>query len=277
MAVDTGRLACLDGVSTMAMWMIASGADVQAIIASNTKGAPARKAGNVDWSGRYTAFGHTPVWMPSQAKTFIGSTNGSKGCKGNVLVDSAEIVIDIAAGAVIQHTVELSANGALDRNDTTSVSDATTPDGPSSKGCKVEIATPAGTPSWDQLADVQRVTLRFSSDNKPYIGSAVPGHTVRKRGNFDLELSIPVLADSLGDVPAENEVKLVRVYVDATTYWDIAAVIFNEATDFTVDRQTGALIGCTLNAAFTGFYDVAGTPTEGFIKTPAVATWWPES
>jgi hypothetical protein len=67
----------------------------------------------------------------------------------------------------------------------------------------------------------------------------------------------------------------VRVYVDATTFWEFDAVLFESITDLTIDRENAAVVGFTANAQFTGFYQRDTSWITGKITKPSEDIWWP--
>lgn len=274
MSVISGNLSLVDGISARE-WMVREGADHKRYVDSRTKGSGGRLAGNTDWSGRVSSFGYTPVKMPKELFTFKGSVDGSKGVAGPVIVDSVEINWDIENGEIIQHVTEFSGNGVFDDTDTSSLTDAAVPDPPTSIGTKLQLAVVAGSPSFSALADVRNMRLRITADNKNYVTSSTGGVNYRKAGNIDAEFSAAVFADTINSLPSPNDFRFARIFVDSTLYWELRAMIFGEMSDLVANRETGDLIGCTLNAAFSGFFDVSGTPTEGIIHKPGASSWWP--
>ncbi len=275
MGVISGIGGVVNGKDSIRTWSVDASAELQAYVASNTKGGSSRVVGNTDWSGQYSAYGHSPSSLPGEALTFIGSIDGAKGVKGVAVVDSVEITIDIEAGAIISHVVNFSANGVLDKADATASSDATVPDPPSAIGCKVEKSDALVTPSFSNIDNVRTVTLSIEADNQSYVSSDTAGGTKRVAGNVDFNVSIVVYVDDFNDLIDENAIKHLRVYVDATTYWDLKWVMFGEASGLEVDREGATPVGATMNAHMEGFTDVEGTPTEGQIAEPDSTVFWP--
>lgn len=277
--VITGESAVVAGVDTVEEWSINYKGDPQSYVASNTKSAMVRVAGNKDWSGSYKAKGHTPVRMPRDTFDFEGAVSGGViGVSGPVKVRQTSITFDVEAGRIIDHEVQFESNGALDRAPAHSpaLTDTTVPDAPSSIGMKIEMAEPIGSPSFSELLDVRTVTITFSANNPSYVSSSTDGQTKRSDGNLDVTLAISVYEADPDILPAEDAIKHVKVFVDATTFWEFKWVMFGEATGLTANLASEDHINATLNASFTGFADVDGTPTEGYIKNPAASTIWPE-
>jgi len=278
MSVLSGKLGAVNAVDTVRSWRISTSAALQAFIASNTNGMSGQAEGNVDWVGQYAAYGHTPLKMPGDTFTFTGSCDGAKGCFGPAIVDSAEVVIDIETGAVIAHTVNFSGTGALTLGAAV-VADSEVPAIFSSIQRKVEMSAIAGAVAYTELAHIRTVTLRFSAANTAYVDSSTSGHVSREAGNLTVGLSLSVYEASgdLANLAAvlPNTWKKVRVYVTATEYWEFNACVFENATDFVIDREAATICGFTIGARFSGIYNDGTGLVIGSIVDPAESQWWP--
>lgn len=275
MAVLSGIGGVVDGHNTIRTWTVTTTADVQSLVASNTKIGTMVLAGNKDWSGSFTGYGHTPAVLPGAGFTFTGTIDGTNGATGTAIVDSVEIVIDIEAGAPISYTVNFSSNGALSLG-AAAATDVTTPDPPTSIGCQVETGTMVAVPVWSDITDVRTVTITITADNQSYVSSETAGETLRFAGNISATIAISVYEDDFADLPALNAENGLRVYVTATTYWLFDYVVWGEASDLTVDRESAAVVGATLNAIWTAYGDIdSGTITEGNIDQPSTTAFWP--
>lgn len=278
MTVISGKHGAVDGVGTVRTWSISSSADLQAVVASNTKGGTSRSEGNIDWDGQYTAYGDDPTHYPGEGFTFTGclDTTVNKGFSGVAIVDGVEIVVDIAAAAVIAHVVNFSANGVLDPVDTTGVEDVTIPNPPSSKGCKVQIGTFLSTAVFADFVDVTRFAISITTDNKPYVTSSTAGQTQRKEGNVDARVSIDwaLDEDGMAGLPVANDINEVKLYVNATEFFHFKWLMWSEPDNVEVSRESADIINGTL----TGELKVAAapetTPAIGFIKKPGGASYF---
>jgi len=273
MGVLSGIGGAVDGEACVRTWTIATTADVQNAVCSASKQGTIVIDGNEDWSGSFTQYGHTPNRMPQDSFTFTGSIDGSNGAVGTAIVDSVEITIDIEAGAIIGIVTNFSGNGAVTLGAAVA-SDSTTPDPATSIGCKVEVGTMVGSPVWTEITDVRTVTITITADNQSYVSSSTAGKTKRTAGNISAAIAVTVYEDDFADLPAVNSDARMRVYVNATEFWLFEFVRFGEASDLTVDRETAALVGATLNASWTGFAEVDGSMTEGQIVEPDTTKWW---
>ncbi len=280
MSVLSGKAGAVNGAAIVRNWNISETADTQPYVASNTQCGTGRLPGNVDWSGAYDAYGHTPANMPGDDFTFTGSVNGTNGVEGAAIVDSVVITCDIAGGGIISHVVNFSADGVLDPTGGIAT-DATALIPPSAIGCKVEIATDVNTPTYVEETDVLNWTLTLTAANTPYVtsSSSPAGQTKRNIGNFDATMSYSVLEGDPGNLPTKNLIVGIRFFVDATLYWEILWGMFTDISDVQVDIETAAMVGATLNASLNAVVNLTAGDTVGSVKTPAASpvTVWPFS
>ena len=278
MGIITGIGGAVDGINTVRKWSVDSEADLQSYVASNTKGATGQVAGNVDWNGSYEAYGHTPVRMPGEIFSFTGNMSNGLGIRGDAIVDDVQIVADIEAGIIIAHTVNFSGDELITKGSAVT-SDVSLPNPPSSIGTKVALAVPiSGNPNsatWVELADVRGWTLSLTCDNQPYVDSGTGGGTKRKKGNLSGEVTIPIFTLDPSNHPSENDVRFVRLYVNATQYWQIASVMFSAVSGHEVDIEAGAIVGVDLNAMISSHHTINSSGVEGEIEKPDLSTYWP--
>jgi len=300
MSVVSGILGAVNGMHTVRTWEIGYTADTQKYVASNTLGGAGRIAGNQDWSGNFSSYGHTPPVFPGESFLFSGTIDELNGAEGQAIVDSVEITIDIEAGTIIGHVVNFSSDGELYLGPNTST-DVTIPDPPTAICTGVALGVPGccgllGSESdvsgselgadselaacWELIDDVRTVTITLEADNQAYVSSSTCGHTRRTPGNFDWNMSITLYTDDFDELPEANLVSGIRVYVDAakTEYWEFCWGIFGDASGLEVDREGASPVGATLNLAMTGFTNVGSdeTPSVGHVLTPAGDQVWPD-
>lgn len=281
MGVLTGSGGAVDAINTVRDWSISLTDDLQAYIASNTKSGTGRISGNEDWSGVFNAYGHTPVKMPGEKFTLTANIDKSLagaalGAVGPVIVDQVEVRIDIESGAIIQHVTNFSGDGALVLG-TAVADDVVVPNPPTSIGTKVQLAAPAASPTFTSIPDLRTATITFTRSNQPYVSSDTGGKVKRVAGNLDVALALAVFADNfvLADLPQVGQVMDVKVFVDATTFWQFQWMTFGELSDAQVDVENAAVVGATFNAMMNGYTLVGSTQTEGKIDKPGASTYWP--
>ncbi len=220
MGVLSGVGGSLDSVAGIGNWSINYKGDPQAYASSGTAGAMARIAGNGDWSGSYRAYGHTPYVMPGEAFSFAGSMDGTNGASGTAIVDSVEINVDIEGAKPIEHTVNFSGNGALSRT-TVSAGLVTALMALPSIGCAVKLGTVIAVPDYTAVTEVRNWKLTISNANQAYASSETSGAMKRVAGNLDAQMSWAVYLDDLADLPAENDIVALALWVDDTLSWEI--------------------------------------------------------
>lgn len=263
--------------STVGKWSVDSTNDLQAIVASNTKGGTTHLAGNNDWSGEYEAMGYTPSSLPGTALTFVGCLDATKGASGTAIVDEVSIEIDIEGGAPIKHSCKFSSNGALTLGVVSQSADVSDVDKSSSIGCKLQMSDALAAPSYDEVTDIRTMTLTITADNKSYVSSSTAGETKRLEGNLNFAFSFTQYTADPAELVTPGDVQDVKMFVAATDFWHLQWVRFGDVSGLEVNRETGDIVGCTQNSVMEGITDVEGTMTEGFIKTAedAPSTIWP--
>lgn len=261
-------------------WGISSSADIQKLVHSASKKGSARTAGNTDWTGKYTAYGHTPVKLPGDSFTFKGVVKGTGSnnveAQGTAIIDAVEIEWDIEGGKPISHVVEFGGNGALTFvNNGTAALDAVIAAPVASIGTKLELWTVAASPAKDvEITDVRTMKLRIERPSLAYASSATSGGKRRVSGNWDANLTATVYWDDWSTLPAVNAVREVRAFVDGSTYWQMKWGILREQSGLDVDVEAPGLVGCTLTWDMQAITTVAATPTLGQIAKPGGAAVW---
>lgn len=267
----------VNGMTAVREWSIDTKADVQPYVASNTKAMTGRVLGNVDWSGKFSAYGFQPVVMPGQVFTFSGNMSNGNGAEGTAIVDSVSLKIDIEGGKPIGYDVSFSSMGALTFGETVAT-DVSIACAPPSIGCKVEVAPAAetyGTEEYVEVTDVKSVDLNFTAANVAYNSSATAGQTARVVGNVDCTCSIAVTLDDLTDLPVKNDIDGVKVWVSATEFWVLRWMICSGISGVTVPIESAGVVGATINYSFTGYAVIDGECTEGDITLPDTTEYWP--
>lgn len=283
MSVITGIQGFVNDRECTRGWSINHTADLQPYVCSASQGGTGRVDGNKDWTGNYSAYGHTPDVMPGESFTFMGVVSGvagpaTVGAEGTARVDQVEITWDIEAGAIIAHTVNFSSNGALSLGVVDSSGHTeSVPNPVTAVGTSIDFFDEDGaSDSTLDALEVRTVTLTITCDNKSYVGSGTPGVTKRAAGNIDFTVSFTVYVDDFSDLPALNLVRELRINVDATNYWLLKWVMFGNNSGLEVDREGASLVGATCNGSMNGFTEVSGTPTVGEITGPGGSpAFWP--
>jgi hypothetical protein len=254
-----------------------------AIVTSGSQGGTIRLPGNKDWRGHYNAVGHTPIILPGYTGTFLGAFEtgtSKKGVTGTIIGLEATIRWDIETPDVIKHSVSFAGNSALDYTTAVTVAGGTDTVVSCIGGASVDkfSIAPATTGVYAEMTtDVRSISLTLRAADIPYASSGTFGLVKRFAGPIDAEVSASVYCDDLALLPDEGDVVFVKIFTDnaGSTFWEIKAMVVESIGDIVTSRS-GAIIGATVNFSFSGYYTAAGSVwTAGYIKTPAVATYWP--
>lgn len=277
MPVISGKTGCVNGISCVRQWTITHTSSPADVVDSATKGAKGAVAGNQDWSGSYVANGAIPEVRPGETFDFQAAVDATNGVSGTAIVDRIEIEIDVENGGIISHTVSFSGNGVLTYGAVTA-SDAGPPKILPAMNCHVTTCAPAQSPTWTALTNVRTIRITLSADNQTYVDSSCGGWTQRVGGNITAEISISVYMVSIEDlltIVEPNNVRGVRIYVNADTYWELLWMMFTGLSNVTVDIERGTVVGADLAARFVVSQQIGGNTIYGTIKAPGNATWWP--
>lgn len=255
-----------------------------AIVTSGSQGGTIRLPGNKDWRGHYNAVGHTPVILPGLTGTFLGAFetgSSKKGVTGAIIGLEATIRWNIETPDVIKHSVSFAGNSALDYTTAVTVAGGTDTVVSCIGGTSVDkfSIAPATTGSYAEMTpDVRTISLTLRAADIAYASSGTAGLVKRFAGPIDAEVSASVYCDDLALLPNPGAVVFVKIFTHSSgspAFWEIRAMTVESIGDIVTSRS-GAIIGATVNFSFSGYYTAAGGAwTAGYIKTPAVATYWP--
>lgn len=237
-------------------------------------------AGSKDWSGRYGAYGHTPIVMPGEAFAFVGSIDGSVGLYGTSIVEACRVDIEIPQKEEeprpISHLVVFNGNGALHKGAAVAAN-TDIPNPPNPGDLIFKYATPAGSPSWTTLTEVHKATLLFSRNNPTYRPGSSTFQTYRLKGNLRAQLELELYASSFSALPAEGSVIGVQLYVSATEFYQIDWMKVTALNAMTVQVEGATLVSAKPSLVWKPATLIGDTVTRGQIILPDETVWWPES
>lgn len=274
MGMISGIGGAVNGIGTVREWAIQTSSDLPSGHASNTKGAPVVLAGNTDWSGTYRAYGHTPAVMPGETFAFAGAIGNGNGASGTARVSQVEISGDVETPGIIEHTVTFEAAGTLTKG-SVSATDETLPAMFTASNNKVEVATPAAEPSFAELTDLRTWSITITASNPSAVSSSTAGVVTRYEGNLSATIALTFYADDFTDLPEINDVRAIRIYVNATEFWLFNWIRISEVTDLTVNIEDPNVVPASITGQWTGFTEISSTMTEGQIVDPAETEYWP--
>lgn len=263
MGVIDGKLAAVNGERTIWGWKVKHQGNLVPIVASGGGAGAIRDDGNKDWLGFYDLYNHTPANFPGDSVTFTGSADGVFGCTGTSRIMKTDWEWDLEEGGYIHSRVSFGANGAL-TSGAAVASDATVPTIYPVKGLKVEL-------HGNQVANAHYMRLIIQRNCRRYCTAEANGQYLRTEGDrVDAVAMWGVYENNPGVHPAVGTLQVVRMYVDATTYWEVTWMRI-EDVDVVLDRESKKPVGAIITASFTAHN---GT-TAGTIKNPAGSTVWP--
>ena len=286
--MPSGIYGLVDGISTVENWNINDTRTSDSYVASNTLNGTVRGGGIRAWDGGFSGRGNTPPVMPGEEFNFKGYTEPTSGTEGDTgitydgqaLVNSVTVSWNWATNLILGWTVSFNGLPGLTYATAIPVLDTTIPTIGASCGTKVEYATTAAPTIFNEIPAITQATLTITST----LASEANSSTVAggecwmgySKGPIDWTLAMPQedYIRGVDGYPLLGGFSLLRLYVDATDYWELRFGKMESYTNLVVDRNGGSTIARTLNLAMSA---TDGT-TMGLIKQPAqVATgpvWW---
>lgn len=248
--------------------------------ASNTdQGQQFAVNGAKDFTGSFNFYGKTFPVTVGASMTLVAH-NGTERATGTALVESVMVECDIENGNMIQGTVTFGGNSALTFSTTTTALTDTSdpPENYPSIGCKAQWGTNAASPSYSDLNDVRKWSIKYGCKLNPYNSSSTAGVTKRVAGPFTgAEVSIDVFNSNPSELVTAGITPggfgAARLFVDSTTYYETRYLVC-DGVDHSTDIEEGKPPPCALKFSFTGYSRISGTNTKGAILNPAGGSIW---
>lgn len=259
-------------------WTVSLPSEAPDFSSTALKKAKARIAGPEDWSGTVEAYGHTPAIKPGVGFTFHGSMDGVNGVSGAVMCSSVAIMLNHESGEPIGHTISFEGNGAATFGAEAGLPDNTVQAPISPMDCVVKI-TPAEDASHTEqtIADVRSADIGINRELFAYTSSSTAKQKKRIAGVWDAEASVSMYVTDPALFPTPGAMYTLKIYVSATTFWEIKWALLLEISGVDVDRETGAIIGAAFRFGFsavTMYGAPPGSATLGEINAPGDVNWW---
>ena len=290
MTVHSGKYSNVNGIGTMRQWTIEERSAQPKAVASNTAQGTARKRGVHSWTGSFQAYGVNPPVMPGDTFSFVGygapvddviGSNGQR-YEGDAVVSQVTLAWNWKSGALIGHNVSFDGHLELLKTAAGDPGDASAPQLFETTGTKIQWDLNDGS-AYKELPNLVSAQLRLSLpvesyvNSSTYVGSPPAAWTGRRAGaGVDWNLSISQEDDERLDATKIwqiDDVLKLRLFADATTYWQLTYGRARDFTGITWNRETGAIMARTLNVDMNGFY--AGGAGMGQIVMPNTTVWWP--
>lgn len=289
MGVFSGKYGVVNQMTRVRNWVLNETTSPARYRASNTKGGTGRAAGTYDFTGSFEGYGGVPPVMPSEYFDFAGYTAPTTGAYGTngvtksanyAIVESVTINWSWETGDLLDWVVNFAAGQPLIITEATgSDTDTANFDPPLVCGTKVTL-TEANT-VWPNIT---RASLTILAENPSYVNSSTSGKTGRRPGVIDWNAAITEQATGefaslnadacLGSKVGGDNV--LRMWIDATTYWDLHMAHHANTSDLRVDLDTGDIVAQTHNFEMTGI-DTGNT--LGHVGRPGESSgsyWWPD-
>lgn len=284
MGLHGGKFGRVNGIDTMRLWTIMEQAAQPKAVASNSALGTMRKRGVHSWSGTYQAYGATPVAMPGSIFSFQGygcptddvSGNGLV-YEGDAMVSQVVITWDWRTGALIGHVVTFAGHLDLGKSLAADPGDATEPALLETTGTKVQWSA-GNLSSFAELPNVTNASLTIKAAVEAYVNSSTyvggKAWTGQVSGPVDWSVQIGQQDDErLTNIFDIDDVIELKLFTTSALFWQLKHGIVRDFSGITVNRETGAIIGRTINVDMNGYY---GT-TRGAITKPGAIAWWPFS
>lgn len=285
MSVHSGRFALVNGQSTNAGWSINDSHTPAEAVASNTAFAKARRRGVREWAGSFAFYGHQPFAMPGASFSFSGYTapeNDGYGLgliySGTALASQLVITWDWSTGQLIKSQLDFVGHLALSRAQGAPPLDASVPVLESiavSAGIQCKDITLADS-AYTAFPNVTNATLTITNAIQEYVNSSTIDSgdlwKGRKAGILDWAVSMTQQDNLRTQIFIGDQVAL-KMYVDATTFWDLQYGIVKDFTGIQINRETGAIIQQTVNVDMDAVN--INTGALGQIVQPNGTLFWP--
>lgn len=286
MGLHSGKYGRINGVNTMRQWTINEEEAQPKGIASNTLLGTNRERGVRKWTGSYQAYGAVPVAgiMPGSVFSFVGygspgnDVSGAVGQRyeGDAIVDRVVINWNWQGGEMLSHTVNFNGNLVLTKNAAgADPGDTVAPVMPPVGGTKLQYSL-YDLAAFTTLPNLTSMSLTLSASNNSYVNSSTYLSnrlwTGWVGGPIDWTLTVQQQDDErvTGIFDIGDFVHL-KAFTDATQFWSLKYGIVKNFGNYTVNRETGAIISRAITFDMKAYYGSAA----GAIALPSGTQWWP--
>jgi len=235
------------------------------------------------WSGTYQAYGGQPITMPGDIFHFIGYGSpdddiaGHAGLRyeGDALCTRVVISWDWRAGAMIGYTTTFAGHLDLSKLVGADPGDNTPPNLLETSCTKIQYGL-NNVAAAIEIPNLTNATLTFSCAVEAYVNSStciggIPW-TGQKGGPIDWGVTMGQQdTERLSGIFDIDNIVQLKLFIDATKFWELKYGIVRDFSGITHNRETGAIIARTVNVDMNAYYG----STNGFIKLPDLTQWWP--
>lgn len=245
-----------------------------------------------DFTGRFDYYNTSPIGFakPGNTYTFYGQ-NPDGEYRGGIIITQTVINVDIEGGGIIGGSSTFASigssdddvttdNNALTYSDTpTSLTNSGVPQAHSSLGCKAQWALISGGSlgSYADMPSVRNWSLTLNNGATAFSAHDTGGVVKRIAGRNTASASVGVYQsdpDALSDAGLiAGSVGALRLFTAAASYWQVTyAVVGGNSADAQIESP--AVMGASLNFAWSSHGQLTGGFTRGTIVDPAAVTWF---
>lgn len=251
----SGKDAYVGSLSCITRWGMSIQANGSRYQASCTGGATISGEGNTDVTGTIEGVGLGFPFPDGTDLAAVFVTSNQSGdllsYSGNIRINQVQVTFPVAAADPIRWTANWGAQGTLTKSTAVGGADASVSVPPTAKLITAEY----GGTAVDAL---QALTVTFRRPEGTYI---ISGSTQRQNGGLEADVSFELLTKDIEAYTINSE-DTFEVLNDGTVVVDFSSVRLKSLTNYQVDRETGDVIGYTVNGEFNA---VTGT-TLGYIQ-----------
>lgn len=266
--IRTGKDGYVNGVPCLSAWGISRQTTATRYAASCTMEGTNVTKGNINVTGQMSGIGGNPAITWGADMAFKGVVDGSVGTpatvEGNIRVSELTINIPKEAGTEITWEASFGFQGDVTEG-TTQYTDSTLTE---HLGATIAADATFGPPpepyTFAAIPGFRSAKLTIRRPEKTYVQNGV---TYRLNGNFEAEATVEVFSDDVKPTNDLNMLGKLRLYIDATNFWEFNYMRISEFSGFVVNRATQDLIGYSINYMWSAVGGDAGA-TAGRIKTP---------
>lgn len=249
----SGKYAFVNGISCVQSWNTTRRTTASRYSASCSPDGTAVASGNIDETGSMSGIGYLPPFPTEDDMDFIGVASAKAGeivnYTGDVLISDTTINIPVAAGTPITWSANFGVQGQLSQENVTPYLDDSRTPGPSAAAALLKIEGTPDSNVFTTVDEIQSISMVF---RRAAVTSVNGGVTYREAGNLEADLNFQINNDDLDEVLyALNTTKRVRVYVNATEYFEFDAITFSEHSNYQVQRDPPSIIGYQVNGLWT--------------------------
>lgn len=282
MGIKSGLLAkiSVDGatsaVTSVRNWRMPYKANnVTGAASSADQGMQFAVAGVKEWGVTFDFYNNTIPILPGASASFVGH-NGTERHTGTILCTGFSLQCDIEGGGIIGGSATCVGNSALTLSSTTTViPDTSVPTVFGGVGCKAQWATIAASPSYADIAGVRSWGLDIQCQANPYaIAENTSGLKLYTAGPKSAKATVNTYQDTpSGLTLLPGVVGALKLFV-GSTFFELRWVIVDD-NDEATDIEGGKPDEIAHAFTYSGWNDIAGTMTKGYIHKPGAVAIWP--